>query len=73
MRILVAGGARSIGSSSVHLTLRELPDEQITVLDKLTYAGHRDSLSSVADRIPLIEDTITDAPLVADSDMVMPS
>ncbi|QHC67093.1 dTDP-glucose 4,6-dehydratase [Rathayibacter sp. VKM Ac-2759] len=75
MRILVTGGAGFIGSNFVHLTLRERPDAQITVLDKLTYAGNRDSLAPVADRITLVEGDITDAPLVdrlvADSDLVV--
>lgn len=75
MRILVTGGAGFIGSNFVHLTLSERPDSEITVLDKLTYAGNRDSLAPVADRITLVEGDITDAELVdrlvADSDLVV--
>lgn len=75
MRILVTGGAGFIGSNFVHLTLSERPDVEITVLDKLTYAGNRDSLAPVADRITLIEGDIIDAELVdrlvADSDLVV--
>jgi dTDP-glucose 4,6-dehydratase len=64
VRILVTGGAGFIGSNFVHLTLRQRPDARITVLDKLTYAGTRGSLSSVADRITLVEGDVTDAELV---------
>lgn len=75
MRILVTGGAGFIGSNFVHLTLRERPDAQITVLDKLTYAGNRASLAPVADRITLVEGDITDADLVdrlvSESDLVV--
>ncbi|MHC2184487.1 dTDP-glucose 4,6-dehydratase [Rathayibacter agropyri] len=75
MRILVTGGAGFIGSNFVHLTLRERPDARITVLDKLTYAGRRDSLAPVADRVRLVEGDVVDAELVdrlvADSDLVV--
>ncbi|QHC59323.1 dTDP-glucose 4,6-dehydratase [Rathayibacter sp. VKM Ac-2760] len=75
MRILVTGGAGFIGSNFVHLTLRERPDARITVLDKLTYAGNRDSLAPVADRVTLVEGDIADAELVdrlvADADLVV--
>ncbi|QHF23923.1 dTDP-glucose 4,6-dehydratase [Rathayibacter sp. VKM Ac-2804] len=75
MRILVTGGAGFIGSNFVHLTLRERPDAQITVLDKLTYAGNRASLAPVADRIAFVEGDIADAELVdrlvADADLVV--
>ncbi|MBF4463526.1 MULTISPECIES: dTDP-glucose 4,6-dehydratase [unclassified Rathayibacter] len=64
MRILVTGGAGFIGSNFVHLTLRERPDARITVLDKLTYAGNRDSLAPVADRVTFVEGDIADAELV---------
>ncbi|SMH34778.1 dTDP-glucose 4,6-dehydratase [Rathayibacter oskolensis] len=75
MRILVTGGAGFIGSNFVHLTLRERPESQITVLDKLTYAGNRDSLAQVADRVALVEGDISDAELVdrlvAEADLVV--
>lgn len=64
MRLLVTGGAGFIGANFVHLTLRENPDAEVTVLDVLTYAGSRESLAPVADRIRLIEGDITDAELV---------
>lgn len=64
MRLLVTGGAGFIGSNFVHLTVRERPDVQITVLDALTYAGDRASLAPVAEAVELVEGDITDAALV---------
>ncbi len=74
MRLLVTGGAGFIGANFVHATVRERPDVEVTVLDSLTYAGCRESLTAVADSIRLVEGDITDAPLVqklvAESDAV---
>ncbi len=39
MRVIVTGGAGFLGSAFVRLTARERPDWEITVLDRLTYAG----------------------------------
>jgi dTDP-glucose 4,6-dehydratase len=64
MRLLVTGGAGFIGANFVHLTLRENPGTEVTVLDALTYAGSRESLASVADRIRLVSGDVTDAELV---------
>ncbi len=47
-KIIVTGGAGFIGANFVHLLLAET-DAQVIVYDKLTYAGHLESLSSVAD------------------------
>jgi dTDP-glucose 4,6-dehydratase len=49
-RLLVAGGAGFIGSAFVRLLLEREPDLQVTVLDKLTYAGNLANLAAVADR-----------------------
>jgi dTDP-glucose 4,6-dehydratase len=48
MRLLVCGGAGFIGSNFVRTRVREHGDE-VTVLDKLTYAGRRENLKDVAD------------------------
>jgi dTDP-glucose 4,6-dehydratase len=48
MRILVTGGAGFIGSEFVRQTLARYPNDQVTVLDKLTYAGNLDNLQPVA-------------------------
>lgn len=63
-KILVTGGAGFIGANFVRHMLRH-SDCTITVLDKLTYAGNKDSLSDLpANRVKLIVGDIADAPLV---------
>jgi len=64
MRLLVTGGAGFIGANFVHLLVRERPEVEVLVLDKLTYAGHRESLAAVADRVELVEGDVADAELV---------
>src|SRR5258708_2656617 len=49
MRLLVTGGAGFIGSEFVRQTLAAYPQDQVTVLDKLTYAGNLANLGPVAD------------------------
>ena len=65
MRLLVTGGAGFIGANFVHTALRGRPQVSVTVLDALTYAGSRESLAPVADRIRLVEGDVTDAELVS--------
>jgi dTDP-glucose 4,6-dehydratase len=61
MRLLVAGGAGFIGSNYVRLRLEAHQDDQIRVLDKLTYAGRRENLDGLTeDRFELIEADIAD-------------
>jgi len=64
MRLLVTGGAGFIGANFVHTTVRDHPEDRVTVLDAMTYAGSRQSLAPVEDRIDLVEGDITDAALV---------
>ncbi len=75
MRLLVTGGAGFIGANFVHSTVREHPDDTVTVLDALTYAGSRESLAPVEDDIRLVQGDVTDAELVsrlvAESDAVV--
>lgn len=47
MKILVTGGAGFIGSNFIHYWLKAHPDDQITNLDSLTYAGHLESLKDI--------------------------
>ncbi len=64
MNILVTGGAGFIGSNFVHYILQRRPDWAITVIDALTYAGNRENLATVQNRIRFIEGTINNAALM---------
>jgi dTDP-glucose 4,6-dehydratase len=66
MRLLVCGGAGFIGSAFVRLRVREHGD-QITVLDKLTYAGRRENLQEVDSEIRFVRGAIEDPVAVADA------
>src|SRR4030067_1890872 len=59
MRVLVTGGAGFIGSNFVHYALKGQPDYEIVVLDKLTYAGRRENLQDVWNKITFIKGDIT--------------
>ena len=75
MRLLVTGGAGFIGANFVHATMHDHPEDAVTVLDAMTYAGCRESLAPVEDQIRLVQGDIRDADLVdqlvAESDAVV--
>ncbi|HET8994379.1 MAG TPA: dTDP-glucose 4,6-dehydratase [Rhodococcus sp. (in: high G+C Gram-positive bacteria)] len=75
MKLLVTGGAGFIGANFVHHTVAERPDVEITVLDKLTYAGNLESLAPVKDAITFVHGDVADTGLVdrlvADTDLVV--
>jgi dTDP-glucose 4,6-dehydratase len=60
MRLLVTGAAGFIGSTYVRVALEARPDDEVVVLDKLTYAGRRENLTDVEDRITFVEGAIED-------------
>jgi len=64
LRLLVTGGAGFIGSNFVHHVLAHT-DHHVTVLDRLTYAGNRESLAGLSDdRLDFVHGDIADADLV---------
>jgi dTDP-glucose 4,6-dehydratase len=58
MRLLVCGGAGFIGSTFVRLRVEHGDD--VTVLDKLTYAGRRENLRDVSNEIRFVHGAIED-------------
>ena len=66
MRLLVCGGAGFIGSNFVRLRLHEHSDE-VTVLDKLTYAGRKENLHDVIDQVRFVHGAIEDPEAVAEA------
>ncbi len=73
--MLVTGGAGFIGSNFVHFTLKNKPKYHITVVDKLTYAGNPDNLTTVLDKITFVTGDVCDHDLmdklIADTDVVV--
>jgi len=61
--VLITGGAGFIGSNYVEYVLKNSNNE-IFVLDKLTYAGNLKNLESISDKITFIKADICDAELV---------
>ena len=66
MRLLVCGGAGFIGSMFVRERVRVHGDE-LTVLDKLTYAGRRENLREVESDIRFLQGAIEDPAAVVDA------
>jgi len=58
MRFLVTGGAGFIGTNFVRLLLEKYPDDEIVVLDKLTYAGRLENLTEIRNRITYVRGDI---------------
>lgn len=74
-KLLVTGGAGFIGSNFVHYTLANKPEYEVTVIDKLTYAGNPDNLKEVLDKITFVTGDICDKELmdklVGETDIVV--
>ncbi len=64
MKVLVTGGAGFIGSNFVRYWADQHPADRIVVLDKLTYAGCRDSLNDLDSRIDFFQGDIGDTATV---------
>ena len=66
MKLLVCGGAGFIGSTFVRERVRVHGDD-VTVLDKLTYAGRRENLDEVESEITFVQGAIEDPVVVSDA------
>jgi dTDP-glucose 4,6-dehydratase len=66
MNLLITGGAGFIGTNFVYYWLDHHPDDQIVVLDALTYAGNRANLhrAEATPNVEFIHGNILDLPLV---------
>lgn len=63
-KILITGGAGFIGSNFVYLARKERPDWQITVIDKLSYAGDISTLEPLLNEIEFVTGDICDETLI---------
>lgn len=63
MKILVTGGAGFIGSNFVRYWRQKYPQDKITVLDKLTYAGHKENLTGL-NNVDLVQGDICNPDIV---------
>jgi dTDP-glucose 4,6-dehydratase len=75
--ILVTGGAGFIGSNFVHFVSRVHPDWEITIVDKLTYAGNLENLDGLEaeKQYRFVQGDICDGnvvgPLIEEADIVV--
>ena len=67
LNVLVTGGAGFIGSNFVRYAIAQHPDWRITTLDKLTYAGRRETLRDVMThpRHEFVQGDVADADIAA--------
>ena len=74
-KMLITGGAGFIGANFVHYTVQNHPNYDITVIDKLTYAGNVDSLNGILDKINFVTGDICDRELmdklISETDIVI--
>ncbi len=69
MQLLITGGAGFIGSNFVRYWAARRPEDQLVVLDALTYAGDRRSIAELesAGRVIFVHGDICDQPLVSET------
>lgn len=74
-RFLITGAAGFIGSNFVEYLFEEYEDPEITVVDKLTYAGSKEKLSEILDDIKFVKTDIKDTermrPLIEEADVIV--
>jgi len=64
VKVLITGGAGFIGCNFARHMLKERPETEITILDKLTYAGRLENLEDLMDRISFVKGDICDKDIV---------
>lgn len=62
-KLLITGGAGFIGGNFTHFWRSRHPDDEVTILDALTYAGNRSTIADVPN-VDLVVGNICDTPLV---------
>lgn len=65
MKLLVTGAAGFIGANFVHYWTHKYPNDEVRVIDSLTYAGNIENLTPVIKKIKFIEADINDRPKVS--------
>jgi dTDP-glucose 4,6-dehydratase len=65
MKILVTGGAGFIGSNFVHYVIDNHKNDEIIVLDDLTYAGRMENLQDILKDIEFVKGDIADKKVVS--------
>ena len=67
MKLLITGGLGFIGSNFVHYWTKHHGDDEVVVVDKVTYAGNLINLDSIKDRITLVRADICDGERMAEA------
>jgi dTDP-glucose 4,6-dehydratase len=67
MKLLVTGAAGFIGANFVHYWLKKYPNDEVRVIDALTYAGNIANLDPVKKQIKFFEANINDRAKVAEA------
>jgi len=64
--LLVTGGAGFIGANFVHYWMKNYQEDEVVVLDALTYAGNKENLASILDnsQLTFVKGDICDTQLV---------
>lgn len=63
-KMLITGGAGFIGANFVHHVLKNRPEYQLTVIDKLSYAGNAANLEPVLEKIEFVTGDICNEQLI---------